>query len=167
MIQELDGELDGGGKGPPVDNCVEKSELRKMWEKVGEVLGLRTEHEKAGDSVSRGDRGEEGEVELKMVDDTSGKRKKRRKRGRSKKCKGESSWGSKVRFEKGKRKRLVSSIKMGWYWLTRTPFYTVSPIFRKPKPKKEGKGWEFFGAWRIEDLDRLMWLERRNRMGVW
>jgi hypothetical protein len=72
-----------------------------------------------------------------------------------------------VRFEKGKRKRLISSIKMGWYWLTRTPFYTVSPIFRKPKPKKEKAGWEFFGAWRIEDLERLMWLERRNRMGVW
>jgi hypothetical protein len=139
---------------------VEKSELRKMWEKVGEVLGLRTEHEKQDES--------EGEVELKMVDDTTGKRKKSRRRRKSKKCKRESSWGSKVRFENDRRKRrLIGSIKMGWYWLTRTPFYTVSPIFRKPKPRKEKRGWEFFGAWRVEDLDRLMWLERRNRMGVW
>ncbi len=143
------------------DAKVKKSELRKMWEKVGEVLGLRTEedHEKSSE--------DEREVELKMVDDTTGKRKKSRRRRKSKKCKRESSWGSKVKFEKGKRKRLIGSIKMGWYWLTRTPFYTVSPIFRKPKPKKEGKGWEFLGAWRVEDLDRLMWLERRNRMGVW
>ncbi len=98
-----------------------------------------------------------------MVDDTTGKKRKKRRR----KSKRGSSWGSKVRFEEGKRKRLVSSIKMGWYWLTRTPFYTVSPIFRKPKPKKEKAGWEFLGAWRVDDLDRLMWLERRNRMGVW
>ncbi len=32
---------------------------------------------------------------------------------------------------------MISSIKMGWYWLTRTPFYTVGPIFRNIKLKKE------------------------------
>jgi hypothetical protein len=161
IIEGLNGELDGEGKGPPVENSVEKSELRKVWERIGEIL---IEHEKVGESVSSREDGEE-EVELKMVDDTGGKRRKKR-RG-SKKGKGKSSWGSRVKFEKGKRKRLVGSIKMGWYWLTRTPFYTISPVFRIPKPKRGKSGWEFFGAWRVEDLDRLMWLERRNKMGVW
>jgi len=156
-------ELEDGSVGDAKGPSIEKSELRKVWEKVGEILGLKTEedHEKQDKS--------EEDVELKMVDNTTGKERKKRKKGKKKRRKNKSSsWGSRIRLEKDKRKRrLISSIKMGWYWLTRTPFYTVSPIFRKPKPKKEKAGWEFFGVWRVEDLDRLMWLEKRNRMGVW
>ncbi len=50
-----DAELEDGSvsdaKGPPI----EKSEVRKVWKKVGEVLGVKTEHEKQ-------DKSEEGEV---------------------------------------------------------------------------------------------------------
>ncbi|WP_457549804.1 hypothetical protein [Archaeoglobus sp.] len=128
------------GKGPP------NSELRRIWEEVGKILGLKAE------------KGERNSVELKMVDDTGGRGGRRKRRGR----RGD-SWGSKVGFENNeKRRRLISSIKMGWYWLTRTPFYTVSPIFRRPKPKKEKKGWVFLGAWKVNDIDMLFWLERRN-----
>ena len=67
---------------------------------------------------SKNEKGEE-EVELKMMDDRKRSRKGRKKRKRRSK-KGGSSWGSRVEVIKDERKRrLISSIKMGWYWLTR------------------------------------------------
>ncbi|WP_457548809.1 hypothetical protein [Archaeoglobus sp.] len=40
-------------------------------------------------------------------------------------------------------------------------------VFRISEPKRDKKGWEFFGAWRVEDLDKLEWLKERNKMEIW
>ena len=99
---------DGGEKS---GEGMEKSELRELWERVGEELRTAVES-------SKNEKGEE-EVELKMMDDRKRSRKGRKKRKRRSK-KGGSSWGSRVEVIKDERKRrLISSIKMGWYWLTR------------------------------------------------
>ena len=144
---------DGGDK---TGEGMEKSELRELWEKVGEELRTAVENSKDKESE---------EVELKMVDDRKSSRKGRRRKRRSKK--GESSWGSRVEVIKDERKRrLISSIKMGWYWLTRSPFYVVSPIFRVwSRRKKGGSGWKYLRTMDKGDLEMLEWLERKAGRG--
>ncbi len=140
-----------GNYGSPAD-YVKKYLIKNLREILGEGM-KNSEHTAELSKNGKDPPTEEREesAELKLVDD---KRRKERKR--------KDSWGSKVKFEDNeKRRKLIGSIKMGWYWLTRTPFYTVSPVFRRPKPKREKKGWVFLGAWKVNDLDMLFWLERK------
>ena len=143
-----------GGSGDKSGEKMEKSEMRELWERVGEELRTAVESSKGSE-----------EVELKMVDDRKRSKKGRKRRGRSKK--GESSWGSRVEVIKDERKRrLISSIKMGWYWLTRSPFYVVSPIFRVwSRRKKGGSGWKYLRTMDKGDLEMLEWLERKAGRG--
>ena len=44
---------------------------------------------------------------------------------------------------------------LAWYWLTRSRFFTCSPILRSKTPKPPPAGWKFIGAFTWDQIDEI------------